>query len=129
MQVTDVKVQLTHQPDNKLKAFCIITLDNSFLVREIKVIETNRGGVFVAMPSRKMTDRCKCGCKNEVTNKFCCGCGHQMDTDRAVKNPQGRLQIYTDIVRPVTSECHQMIQHTVINAYKTELNRTVKRGG
>lgn len=51
MEITDVRVRrLT--PEGKMKAIVSITLDNAFVVHDIKVIEGEKG-VFVAMPSRK----------------------------------------------------------------------------
>ena len=61
MRINEVRVKLVENKDDRLKAFCSITLDNEFVVRDIKIIEGS-GGYFVAMPSRKMSDHCdKCG--------------------------------------------------------------------
>ncbi len=53
MKVTDVKIYM--EDNNKLKAFATITIDNSFVVRGLKIIEGNKGR-FVAMPSMKKKD-------------------------------------------------------------------------
>lgn len=53
MDITEVRVYPVG--DEKLKAFVSITLDNCFVVRDLKVIRGS-GGLFVAMPSRKMKD-------------------------------------------------------------------------
>jgi stage V sporulation protein G len=53
MEVTEVKVFPVNE--DKLKAYVTITFDNSFIVRDLKVIEGNNG-LFVAMPSRKKKD-------------------------------------------------------------------------
>ena len=50
MQITDV--HLKKVDSGKMKAIASITFDNEFVVREIKVIESQKG-LFVAMPSRK----------------------------------------------------------------------------
>ena len=51
MQVTDVKIRkITNE--GKMKAIVSITLDNEFVVHDIKVIE-GENGLFIAMPSRK----------------------------------------------------------------------------
>ncbi|MFC1762003.1 SpoVG family protein [Planctomycetota bacterium] len=63
MEITEVRVKLVENEDDRLKAFCSVTLDNEFVVRDIKIIEGG-GGHFVAMPSRKMSDHCeRCGGK------------------------------------------------------------------
>ena len=53
MEITDVKVFPVH--DERLKAYVAIVLDNSFLIRDLKVIQ-GPSGLFVAMPSKKRKD-------------------------------------------------------------------------
>ncbi|MHC4629285.1 MAG: SpoVG family protein, partial [Planctomycetota bacterium] len=61
MEITEVRAKLVSNKDDRLKAFCSITMDKEFVVRDIKIIE-GANGFFVAMPSRKMSDHCeKCG--------------------------------------------------------------------
>ena len=75
MEITDVKVKLVRNKDERLKAFCLITLDNEFVIRDIKIIK-GKSGNFVAMPSRKTSEHCeKCGCKNHLRANYCNECG------------------------------------------------------
>ena len=78
MEVTEVKVKLVDIKSERLKAFCTITLDGEFVIRDIKVIE----GVtvpFVAMPSRKLAVKCpRCSTKNHLRAKFCNECGTKL---------------------------------------------------
>ena len=54
MQITDVRVrQITKE--GKMKAVVSITLDDEFVVHDIKVIEGDKG-LFIAMPSKKTGD-------------------------------------------------------------------------
>jgi stage V sporulation protein G len=53
MKITEVRVSL--RDDAKLKAFASITLDDSFVIRGLKIIE-GKTGTFVAMPSRRRKD-------------------------------------------------------------------------
>lgn len=53
VEITEVRVSIRN--DDKLKAFVSITLNNSFVVRGLKIIRGN-SGLFVAMPSRKRPD-------------------------------------------------------------------------
>ena len=53
IEITEVRVSL--RADEKLKAFVSITLNDSFVVRGLKIIKGN-SGLFVAMPSRKRPD-------------------------------------------------------------------------
>ena len=53
IDITEVRVSLRN--DEKLKAFVSITLNDSFVIRGLKIIRGN-SGLFVAMPSRKRPD-------------------------------------------------------------------------
>lgn len=54
MNITDVRVRKVSK-DGKMKAVVSITIDDEFVVHDIKVIEGEKG-LFIAMPSRKATD-------------------------------------------------------------------------
>ena len=54
MQITDVRVRKIEK-EGKMKAIVSITIDNEFVVHDIKVIEGEKG-LFIAMPSRKAAD-------------------------------------------------------------------------
>lgn len=54
MQITDVRVRKIAK-EGKMKAVVSITLDDEFVVHDIKVIEGEKG-LFIAMPSKKATD-------------------------------------------------------------------------
>ena len=54
MQITDVRVRRIEK-EGKMKAIVSITLDNEFVVPDIKVIEGEKG-LFIAMPSKKAVD-------------------------------------------------------------------------
>ena len=53
MDVTEVRVFPVEE--DKLKAYVTITFDNCFVIRDLKVIDGNKG-LFVAMPSKKRKD-------------------------------------------------------------------------
>lgn len=54
MQITDVRVRKITK-ESKMKAIVSITLDDEFVVHDIKVIEGDKG-LFIAMPSKKAAD-------------------------------------------------------------------------
>lgn len=54
MNITDVRVRKINK-DGKMKAVVSITIDDEFVVHDIKVIEGEKG-LFIAMPSRKSSD-------------------------------------------------------------------------
>lgn len=125
MEITEVKVVLKEGQDKKLKAYATLTIDNCFVVRNIKVIKGNKG-LFVAMPSRKIREACpKCNYKNSVRSKFCNQCGSNLPVlsprqpDQEIRQSEHR-----DIAHPITLECREYIQEKVLNAYEAELKKT-----
>ena len=125
MNITEVRVKLTEAKKNRLQAFCSITIDNDFVVRDLKVIEGHKGA-FVAMPSRKLTDRCsKCGEKNHLMAKFCNECGTKLDEKRASRGA-GRLKLHADTAHPINSSCREVIQEKVLAAYMEEVEKSKK---
>ena len=52
MKISDVRVRLVLRDDSKLKAVASITIDDCFVIHDIKIIEGSEG-YFIAMPSRK----------------------------------------------------------------------------
>ena len=54
MQITDVRIRRVEK-EGKMKAVVSITIDEEFVVHDIKVIEGEKG-LFIAMPSRKAAD-------------------------------------------------------------------------
>lgn len=52
MKISDVRVRLVLRDDSKLKAVASITIDDCFVIHDIKIIEGTEG-YFIAMPSRK----------------------------------------------------------------------------
>jgi hypothetical protein len=57
VEITEVRIKLVSNPNDKLRAFCSLTFDQEYVVRDLKIIEGSQG-LFVAMPSRKLCDRC-----------------------------------------------------------------------
>ncbi|MBD5156243.1 MAG: septation regulator SpoVG [Butyrivibrio sp.] len=54
MQITDIRVRKVDK-EGKMKAVVSITIDNEFVVHDIKVIDGDKG-LFIAMPSKKSAD-------------------------------------------------------------------------
>lgn len=54
MQVTDVRIRKINQ-EGRMKAIVSVTLDDAFVVHDVKVVEGQKG-LFVAMPSKRMPD-------------------------------------------------------------------------
>ena len=126
MEITEVKVFLKEGQDKKLKAYATLTLDNCFVVRNVKVIEGNKG-LFVAMPSRKIKDPCpKCHFRNTVRSKFCNQCGTSLPQaeHRAPAGPdEAKQSEHKDIAHPITAECRDYIQKRVLESYEIEMRQ------
>ncbi len=54
MEITDVRIRKVAE-EGKMKAIVSITFDEEFVVHDIKIIE-GQNGLFIAMPSRKMSE-------------------------------------------------------------------------
>ncbi len=74
MEITDVRVRKVSK-EGKMKAVVSITIDNEFVVHDIKVIEGDKG-LFIAMPSRKAGD----GEYRDIA--------HPINSDTQRKNPK-----------------------------------------
>ena len=124
MEITEVRIKLMEEPGERLKAFCSITFDDSFVVRDLKIIE-GASGPFVAMPSRKLTAHCpSCRSKNHLRAAFCNQCGTRMKECLTARDDEGRAKLYADIAHPINSACREMIQERVIKAYDEEKARS-----
>ena len=123
MVITEVRIKLVEENNERLMAFCSITLDNAFVIRDLKIIEGTKG-LFVAMPSRKLTDRCThCGSKNHLRSRFCNNCGHKLDENRAARDVDGRAKLHADIAHPINSACREVMQAAIIKAFSEEKER------
>lgn len=124
VEITEVRIKLMDDPQERLQAFCSITFDTCFVIRDLKIIEGAKGS-FVAMPSRKLTDRCpQCHSKNHLRSLYCNQCGARLQEDRAAKDDDGRAKLYADIAHPINSRCREMIQAHVLSAFKDEVVRS-----
>lgn len=124
MEITEVRIKLMEEAGERLQAFCSITFDDSFVIRDLKIIEGSNGP-FVAMPSRKLTAHCpQCGYKNHLRAGYCNQCGTRMSGDRTLKDDEGRAKLYADIAHPINSACREMIQDRVIREFQLELERS-----
>lgn len=128
MNVTEVNIKLVRSPNSRLRAFCSLTINDELVVRDVKIIEGNKGP-FVAMPSRKLQDRCpRCSGKNHLRASFCGECGHQLKPDRAPRDDKGRPRLHVDVCHPINSEARASLQDQVISAYEDEVHRSEQPG-
>jgi stage V sporulation protein G len=128
MEITEVRIKLMEDSDDRLQAFCSITFDDCFVVRDLKIIDGSNGP-FVAMPSRKLTGHCsQCGCKNHLRAAYCNHCGHRLEEERPARDQDGRVKLYADVAHPINASCRELIQQRVIAEFRHELDRAQQPG-
>ena len=105
-----------------------MTADGEFVVRDLKVIE-GTSGPFVAMPSRKLADKCrKCGCKNHLRARYCNECGASLNEHRPHSESGARMKLHADVAHPINTACREQIQNAVLEAYRRDLERSKEPG-
>ena len=154
MELTEVRINLCGDRGGRLKAFCSLTFDNTFVIRDVKLIDGN-DGLFLAMPSRKLCDHCPaCHEKNHLRARYCNNCGRRLNEDRYQQyrngnghghghanngnghgtslngngHGGGRLKLHADIAHPINADCRQDIERRVLDAYDRELERSRQPG-
>ena len=113
---------------SRLRAFCSLTFDDTFVVRDVKLIEGN-DGLFLAMPSRKLADHCPgCGEKNHLRARFCNQCGGRLNEERYLNyrhgNGTARLKLHADVAHPINARCRQGVERQVVEAYWREVEQS-----
>jgi stage V sporulation protein G len=123
MEISEIRIKLVAESDDRLRGFCSITFREGFVIRDLRIIE-GESGLFVAMPSRKVTAHCpRCQTKNHLKARFCNHCGIRLPQGRLPVDPQGRPRLYADIAHPVTQEFRDRLQRQVIEEFQAELER------
>ena len=124
MKITEIRVKLVDGDPTRqrLRAFCSLTFDNAFVIRDLKVLEGNQG-YFVAMPSRKMTFRCpNCRQRNAIGSNYCSQCGVSLAGFDPCANmtDMSPSKLYVDIVHPINPAARDVIHRAIIDAYEQE---------
>ena len=148
MELTEVRINLCDNRGGRLKAFCSLTFDDTFVIRDVKLIDGN-DGLFLAMPSRKLSDHCPgCGEKNHLRARFCNNCGRRLNPDRQQQHGRngngnsigghgfhghnnaapGRQKLHADIAHPINARCRKHIEDRVLDAYAREVERSQQPG-
>ncbi|TWU63095.1 MULTISPECIES: SpoVG family protein [Crateriforma] len=126
MNITEVRIKLMESSEDRLRAFCSITIDDCFVVRDLKIID-GTNGPFVAMPSRKLAGHCqRCGYKNHLRANFCNQCGGKLRLDADFNDSPQKL--YADVAHPINSECRELIQNAVLAEFEAEVARASQPG-
>lgn len=125
MEITEIRVSLTEQNADRLRAFCSITFDDMFVVRDIKIID-GPNGPFVAMPSRRIMYHCNyCNAKNHLRARHCNDCGKALPQEGS---HQESNRLYADIAHPINAKCREFVQSSIIQEFEKELERSTQPG-
>jgi len=128
MKISDIRVRLVKDANERLKSVCSITFDEEFVVRDVKIVEGTHG-LFVAMPSRKLSFPCpKCRTQNHLRARFCNECGAKLAAPRIPSDGKGREKAHRDIAHPITPEFRQSVQEQVLEAYRNERDKAEDAG-
>lgn len=125
MQVTEVRVKLATPGENpSLLAYCSVTFDDLLAVRDVRVIRGRKGTVFIAFPTRDVSDHCTaCAARNPLTSLYCGKCGqhrgHWNERGR-LKLLDGRVKLFADIIYPINQTGRDMIESAILEAYHEE---------
>lgn len=123
MEITEIKVHLKDSTKSKLKAFVTITFDNQFVVRDLKIIDGKKG-LFVAMPSTKVTEPCPgCGRKNAVRSHYCSNCGRELELSKELEN-NSDVEEHRDIAHPINTQMRDYIQNLVMKEFRQEMEKS-----
>lgn len=128
MEISEIRIKLVEESDDRLRGFCSVTFRDGFVVRDLRIIQ-GESGLFVAMPSRKVTAHCpRCHTKNHLRAKFCNHCGARLPFLRPPLDQHGRPKLYADIAHPVTQSFRDRLQAKVIEEFFAELERAKQPG-
>jgi stage V sporulation protein G len=128
VEITDVQVNLVGGGDDRLRAYCAVVFDNSFVVHNVRVIEKT-DGLLVAMPSRKLTSKCPtCHFKNPIDNCYCGNCGTRLRDEATIKRLQRETKVHFDVAHPINPEMRRKIEEAVLAAYHQASEQRPTRG-
>ena len=126
VEITEIRIKLMESSEDRLRGFCSITIENAFVIRDLKIID-GTNGPFVAMPSRKLSSNCqRCRHKNHLRSNYCNHCGTKLQQgEKENATPQ---KLYADVAHPINSESREEIQQAVLAELEAELARCEQPG-
>jgi len=128
MDISEVRMVLaetTLEDDDRPRvlAYCSVLFDNTFVVKEIKLIKKREGdGILLAMPSRKFQDHCpSCQARTDIDHLFCGKCGLALRENRANVGDKGILVIRIDIAHPINDAFRRQLEEAIVSCYNRKL--------
>lgn len=129
MEITDIQIQLVAEHRERILAYCTITIDGCFVVKDLKII-SGPERIFVAMPARKVTARCgSCNYKNHLLAFYCNQCGVGLERPPLSSDEGGgRHKMFADIAHPINARCRDMLQYKICAAYNAAVQLASSQG-
>jgi DNA-binding cell septation regulator SpoVG len=113
MNITEIRITPADGREKSLLAYCSFTLDNSFAVHDLRVLQ-KRERLFVAMPCRKRMVPCPdCAAKNIVHARYCNFCGNTL-ADRSQEEVAER-RLYVDVAHPVNETFRNELERAILS--------------
>jgi stage V sporulation protein G len=104
-------------PGGRLLAYASFLICGVFRITDVRIIAA-RDRLIVAMPSRKLSDRCRhCDVRVALNARFCPNCGARHPRGLAPVGTTGRPVYHADVAYPVTAEARAAIERAVLVAY------------
>ncbi len=117
MNITNTQLDIIENPNGKLRAFCSLTFNHEFVVKNFKIIK-GKHGLFVAMPSRKLTKPCyRCDNRAFRNANYCDRCGKEFD-DRSGNSHHDTDETHSDIAFPIEDDFREQLEDRLIAAYR-----------
>ncbi len=99
MEITNVGIFLKNT-EGTLKAYAAVTFDDEFVVKNIKITETEKG-LAMSMPRRRINSQ-----------------------EKNVENtPEARRKLYTDVAHPINAKMREKIEKAVFDKYNEEIKK------
>lgn len=110
-----------------LLAFVTITLDNEFVVRDMKLIQRRDKTMFVDFPSVSAPVHCStCSRKIGCISRYCPFCGEPRNSTLDTKftqDGQRRASAFVNLAHPTKQYCREMIHNAVLTAWHRHKSR------
>lgn len=112
LQVSEISITIPSHTTDRFLAYATICLDDSIVIRNIRIIAGVQGKLHVQMPSRRCCVPCA-SCREMVANDstFCPKCGRPLRTDVDPPRP------FEDLAYPANPEQRDAINQAVLDAY------------
>ena len=104
----------------RLHAFCSITLDGCFVIRDLKIIKARGARSWRCRAASSLIAVCDAGQKLPARPSSAASAACKLPDHRAAKGQDGRSKLYADIAHPINSQCREMIQERVLQAFSQE---------